>query len=570
MKSPKKKFKKQRFDFEKFYQNLEIYKQEFGDLYVLWNYTTVNNYKLGSKVKAVRTGHVKLNDEQRQRLNKLGFVWNASKTEYNFDTFYNELLKFKTKFKTLLVPQKYISPSDVKLGIQAKSVRGGLIKLSQEQRDKLNKINFIWDLKTYKFNKFYQELLNYQQEYGNLSIPEDYITPEGYRLGKQAAHRRNGEIKLTEEQVCKLNKLGFIWNASKVSYSFPRFYEELEKYKQKFGDLLVPQNYVVTSDEYKLGNQVSYARIGGIVLSTEERAKLDKLGFIWKTRYSQKLRSFDFNIFIEKFLIYKNISDNLILPYNIKIENYELGFYARNIRTGHIKLTEKQKVELEKNGFIFDTSPYFSEESNNDNMVSRMLNGDKQARIKVLKHFYKLVPFCARKVKGLWLYKSAYNYDDLVSLGEEELINAVDKFAPKTQENVTTYCNNYLKKSLIGQMKGIIREQRNRKEVSLDSTTNIGDQTLQDTIPDPKANTEQIALNMNTTRGIKETLKSTLSKNEYMIVCLHFGLTKSREVFSLAKIAKMYNRSEKIIKQTLNNILKKLKRKISPEEFEGE
>ena len=69
---------------------------------------------------------------------------------------------------------------------------------------------------------------------------------------------------------------------------FNVFYEELLRYKNQYGNCLVPQNYR-TENGIRLGGIVKTIRRGGRKLTKAEKERLNELGFVWHaghTRYS--------------------------------------------------------------------------------------------------------------------------------------------------------------------------------------------------------------------------------------------------------------------------------------------
>ena len=67
----------------------------------------------------------------------------------------------------------------------------------------------------------YQEAKRYFDAHGNLNVPADYVSPNGYNLGnwvkRQRYTRQNPEKScavLTEERIAKLDEIGMRWEKS--------------------------------------------------------------------------------------------------------------------------------------------------------------------------------------------------------------------------------------------------------------------------------------------------------------------------------------------------------------------
>jgi hypothetical protein len=88
--------------------------------------------------------------------------------------------------------------------------------------------------------------------------------------------------QMTEDRMKKLNKLGFIWDMYEAAWT--ERYEELVKYKGKYGDCIVPMLHT----EYpKLGEWVStqrklYRGKSSPEINRVRFDKLEALGFVWK------------------------------------------------------------------------------------------------------------------------------------------------------------------------------------------------------------------------------------------------------------------------------------------------
>ena len=223
------------FEFEDFYSRLVAYKAEFGDLLVPREYKCKDGYKLGEKVSDVRSGNTNIDEEQKRRLDEIGFVWKVE--AFNFEEFYSHLVAYKAEFGDLLVPQRYFCKDGYKLGQKVTDIRAGVkplkedqkykgIKLDDEQKQRLDEIGFIWDVRQAEFEDFYNRLVAYKAEFGDLLVPGKYKCKDGYKLGQKVACVRVGLNELNEDQKSKgvkvdakrkqrLDEIGFVWDVKK-------------------------------------------------------------------------------------------------------------------------------------------------------------------------------------------------------------------------------------------------------------------------------------------------------------------------------------------------------------------
>ena len=145
-----------------------------------------------------------------------------------------------------------------------------------------------WDL-------MYALACEYHETFGNLNIPYDFVTPEGYALGKWLATQKNvrkGLAKgtLTEEQIQKLDALGINWDGL-IDGRWNHKFQALCVFYEEHGDIDVPYGYVDPNGIklYEWVRKLRNYRASSLqinYLTPERIAALDKMGMIWdKTDY---------------------------------------------------------------------------------------------------------------------------------------------------------------------------------------------------------------------------------------------------------------------------------------------
>lgn len=90
----------------------------------------------------------------------------------------------------------------------------------KQQIARLDSIGMVWGNRNDRqWNQGYQEAKRYFEAHGDLRVPVNYVSPEGYALGKWAKRQRytrqNPEKScgaLTEERIERLDAIGMIWN----------------------------------------------------------------------------------------------------------------------------------------------------------------------------------------------------------------------------------------------------------------------------------------------------------------------------------------------------------------------
>ena len=543
-----------RFNFDKLYKYLVEYKNKFGNCSVPQNYV-INGYKLGQKISNIRNGNIKLSETQRLKLDRIGFVWDTK--TYNFDKFYKYLIEYKTKFGNCLVSINYII-NGYKLGKRISNIRSGAIKLSETQRLKLDKIGFVWNNRFYfDFDKFYKYIVEYKTKFDNCLVPQNYAI-NGYKLGKRISSIRSGDIKLSEKQKLKLNEIGFVWDAT-YYFNFDKFYKYLIEYKTKFGNLLVPQNYIING--YKLGQKVVSIRTGKTITNKEQRAKLDDIGFVWNTRFIDKTRKFNFNEFYKYLSKYGDKFSNANVPYDYIIDNYELGYYVRQIRTKRIKLNEEQIGKLKELDFVFDTHNQFysnviySIDDNSNYLAQHMLNGDMLARVMLYKKFIPAIYFYSNKMPNKTLR------DDAISYLSECLLSILDRI------NITDKTDSFINKSMKGYYLLFLRKYCKNKEISIYAPKpGTDDITIESNLKSDENDNPDVIVNSKVfNEQLIETLKECLTKSEFRLITYYFGINCEKK--TIEELAEKYNVPKIKVKKAIARIVKSLKTKLNESEW---
>ena len=201
----------------------------------------------------------------------------------------------------------------MKLGQKVGSIRetGLYVDKSQKRRQQLEKIGFVWKVRgttdnSITFDQIYDALTVYRAEIkqsGPLTVPKEFCVPDadpwpentrGLPLGRSIKQLKSKDyLKENPGAEEKLRQIGFE-TSKKLSANDKRFqavYLALERYKETYGDLLVPQPFIVPdSSEWpeeswglRLGARVNAIRSQGTFIknNAERQDMLDSLGFVW-------------------------------------------------------------------------------------------------------------------------------------------------------------------------------------------------------------------------------------------------------------------------------------------------
>lgn len=243
----------------------------------------------------------------------------------------------------------------------------------------LELFNELEDTLSASWDIMYLEAKRYYEHNGNLLVPADFMTEDGYGLGRwvrtQRVARQNrdagteepsayGYSPITEEHIKKLDEIGMVWS-SVLKEKWLINYKLAEEYYQTNGNLVVPLNYVTvkqnengTTEEVKLGvwitsQRVSYAK-GKI--STEQIKLLEKIGMSWD-RFDEKWEK-GFRYSKRYFEEYGDINS---VPADFEYEGFKLLKWLNTQRTRYKsgKLTEERINRLLSLNFKFSLHDAF-------------------------------------------------------------------------------------------------------------------------------------------------------------------------------------------------------------------
>lgn len=209
----------------------------------------------------------------------------------------------------------------MKLGQRVAAIRstGKYVQNNETRRKMLDDMGFLWRLRSpspgkkldgISFEQVYDALQMYREQIQpdgkKLSIPPNFVVPDcepwadstrGLPLGKiMPTVQSKAYLKQHPDAEAKLASLGLqgdIKAAAANDLRYQRVYDALVKYKELYGDLLVPQPFTVPEDGtewpeevrgLRLGARVNAIRSQGTFVKSNPSRKeqLDALGFVWE------------------------------------------------------------------------------------------------------------------------------------------------------------------------------------------------------------------------------------------------------------------------------------------------
>lgn len=196
----------------------------------------------------------------------------------------------------LNIPRKYRTPGGLNLGrwllLQAE-IRDGRQAgvLTEGQIAQLDGIGMVWGNKNeVRWQQNYQKAREYFEQNGNLLVPGNYKTPNGFALGHWLVtlrHQRGGvnpNRALPEARIAQLDAIGMVWDLD--DHRWEENYAAAVQYYAAHGDLQIPRTLRTKSgaslgqwldnmrQDRKNGKQTAY-------LTPQRIAALDAIGMRW-------------------------------------------------------------------------------------------------------------------------------------------------------------------------------------------------------------------------------------------------------------------------------------------------
>jgi RNA polymerase sporulation-specific sigma factor len=151
--------------------------------------------------------------------------------------------------------------------------------------------------------------------------------------------------------------------------------------------------------------------------------------------------------------------------------------------------------------------------------IEKTINGDEQARGKLILHNLRLVSHIVRKY-----YSSGNASEDLVSIGTIGLVKAVDSFSPENGAHFATYAAKCIQNEILMHFRS---QKKQALEVSLGETIDVDRDgnplTYSDVICSDENVSEEVGRDIQKSKalGLVETL---LDEREKQIIVLRYGL----------------------------------------------
>lgn len=187
--------------------------------------------------------------------------------------------------------------------------------------------------------------------------------------------------------------------------------------------------------------------------------------------------------------------------------------------------------------------------------LSRMSEGDEQARQILIEHNLRLVAHIVKKY-----HVSDDERDDLVSIGTIGLIKAVNTFKPDKNIRLSSYASRCIENEILMHFRS---SKKSAQDVSLSETIDTDKDGNQLTLLDILAVEDDILDNLDrklNTQKLGQYIKDELTEREQRVIVMRYGLDGSKPV-TQKDIAKLMNISRSYVSRIETKALKKLRKR---------
>ena len=329
--------------FEHRFALLESFKAREGHCLVAQDWVE-DGTRLGQWVSYIRDQGTNLSEEQRLRLEILGFAWDAWAALFEINL--KALKTYLAREGHTHVPQKWVE-SGVRLGQWCNSIRTRREKglLSADMVSALDDIGMSWDVLSDRFERKLNVLTEYVRREGHTKVPLQH-KEAGFALGAWVNSLRMRRAQLSKDQIKRLDALGMQWDTR--ARAFEQGMAALNAFVDREGHAQVPTDWV--EGTYNLGKWVASKRVNKNSLSKEYVDQLNSVGFVWNSYDSA------FERYLKMLKMFVKREGHARVATDWVEQGVRLGQWVADIRSERrrSKLTPEQLAELLSLGFVWD------------------------------------------------------------------------------------------------------------------------------------------------------------------------------------------------------------------------
>lgn len=276
--------------WDKALQEARAYYAQHGNLNVKQDTVTPSGFRLGAWIGRLRLYRKRgiccsyLTEDRIQLLDEMNMIWDA--IDYLWQRNYLAAKEYYQTNGHLDVPINYVTQDGIKLGSWIGNIRSAYQginarpKPTPEQICQLESIGMNWESKLQRmWEAGFQQAQRYAREHGHLYVPRDFMTQDGYALGKWIQQQRDLR-HLTDERRKRLEAIGMDWKTSH-DRQWENTYTLVKQFYIRNGSLDMLKNHKedgVNIWEWLSSQRKAY-KAGK--LSSERQQKLRQIGMLF-------------------------------------------------------------------------------------------------------------------------------------------------------------------------------------------------------------------------------------------------------------------------------------------------
>ncbi|WP_175549232.1 helicase associated domain-containing protein, partial [Planktotalea frisia] len=230
------------------------------------------------------------------------------------------------------------------LGNWVRTQRSRTDRLSPERKQRLDDIGFIWDPLIVAWEEGFNKLLEFKEREGDCRVPNKH-KEGGFNLGSWVGTQRRNKDSISPERKQRLGETGFVWG--QLAKAWEEGFNKLLQFKEANGHCRVPNLFKL--DGFNLGSWVGVQRRNKDSLSSEQKQRLDALGFIWDA-YTEKWEEG-----FSKLQQFKEREGDCRVPRAYQLDGFRLGRWVGVQRNTKDSMSPERRQRLDDIGFVWDT-----------------------------------------------------------------------------------------------------------------------------------------------------------------------------------------------------------------------
>ena len=275
-----------------------------------------------------------------------------------------------------LIERDIVGPNKEKLGSWVANQRARKNRLNSDQLQKLESVNFVWDVLDHNWRLHYNALKRFYDRESHSIVPKDYLDGK-VKLGGWVNAVRTKRSELSNKRLQQLSEVDFVWD-TKI-HQWENNFKLLETFFRDNNHSDVPSAH--QAGGVALGTWVVHQRkrkSKGTMPSWQEE-KLDLLDFIWDTLGSKWDKAFSYleNFFEE--------NGHLQVPDGYRVNDFALRAWVKDQRKNWDSLDLSRKKRLL--GLGFQTDPYEEQWNASFEIYKKYLSSGGSLEVPAQHHF---------------------------------------------------------------------------------------------------------------------------------------------------------------------------------------